>query len=630
VTSDLATQLAEYGRYLLAEQRPIAFSEVVLDEASLESDDVRRLGRRVPHRPRRGAVLVAAAAVSMVLVGAVVWLSRSDTELRIDEPTTTTPATTRPATTAPPTTAPTTTAPPTTMPSTTTPTEPPTELTLPAITTVSLREADIAPADEPFQLLAREVTPSAIGNLHWTILGSDAEDAELVSVVKTPVGYAALDSEGRILVSDDAAAWHALPSPFPGTLQSLTHAEDGRYWVEVATDLGLTQRWESNDLVTWKLADDTAVILADLISEPLAVDLEVGNRLPSGAIFTTGWFNLGSDWIANEVAGDEMARQLAEGLVLGGTNWIPEPSALAGVARIGIYEPGQESQRGPHDTLADIERRAVSFIEFHAEITGTPDDWLLEIVDPATGQPVTTVAGTIGLPTLADTLDALVGGGFGQHLVLIDGHAEPVEPPQWVDPTATTPQSVAFAETNDGLLAYVRPGDLATPTAIWRTTDGRDWQYIGDASTWPAPGPPFPGSVVEQRNGVLLAVIWNGPANTLSVQTSSDGITWQPTTGLPPALVVGQCCPYMAATEGGWLLAVGDGGIDAVDEMWGSPDGSAWEPIDIDDVFSGHRPQPPDPQSWSGSGGQSVAGDVVIWTRHADGGTRTTWILEVT
>jgi len=59
-------------------------------------------------------------------------------------------------------------------------------------------------------------------------------------------------------------------------------------------------------------------------------------------------------------------------------------------------------------------------------------------------------------------------------------------------------------------------------------------------------------------------------------------------------------------------------------------DGAAWEPIDIGDVFSGHQPQSVDSQSGSGVGGQAVAGDVVIWTEHVDGGTRTTWILEVT
>jgi hypothetical protein len=264
--------------------------------------------------------------------------------------------------------------------------------------------------------------------------------------------------------------------------------------------------------------------------------------------------------------------------------------------------------------LAIIERRAESFVEFHVTIAGTPDDWLVEIDDPASGQAIATVAGTIGHPALADTLDALAGAeGLRQYLVLIDGHAEPVEP-QWVDP-AKSPWPLDFVETNDGLLVYVYAGpDYNGPIEFWRTTDGREWQYVGDASTWP----PTPRGV-EQRNGVLLGVFWQGAHGTESVQTSSDGITWQPTSGLPPDLPLDPAS-YAVPTEGGWLLVLPG-------ELWGSLDGEAWERIDIGEVFSAHQPQPP---FVSGGGGQAVARDVLIWTSYADGGTRTTWILELT
>jgi hypothetical protein len=107
VSADLVTQLAEYGQYLRAEQEPIAVSEIISREAVPSSDDVIWSPPDVVGRPRWEVVMLAAAAVIVVFVGGVVWLSRSDGRLRdVDQPPVTTdaPATTTPATTTPATT----------------------------------------------------------------------------------------------------------------------------------------------------------------------------------------------------------------------------------------------------------------------------------------------------------------------------------------------------------------------------------------------------------------------------------------------------------------------------------------------------------------------------------------------
>ncbi len=105
MSQDLLTQLAEYGAYCDERQTSVSADDVIDAVVPLPMP-------APPATPRRGwLVSVAAAAVILIVIGGVAWLtSFNDSISPSDEPT----ATTIPATTVP--TTPDTTTPPTTLP----------------------------------------------------------------------------------------------------------------------------------------------------------------------------------------------------------------------------------------------------------------------------------------------------------------------------------------------------------------------------------------------------------------------------------------------------------------------------------------------------------------------------------
>ena len=76
MSTDLRTQLAEYGRYHRTEQQPVDLAEIVA-----AGDVVAGVPLLTPHRPvegthRRGVWAAStAAAAALLLIGGVAWLS---------------------------------------------------------------------------------------------------------------------------------------------------------------------------------------------------------------------------------------------------------------------------------------------------------------------------------------------------------------------------------------------------------------------------------------------------------------------------------------------------------------------------------------------------------------------------
>ena len=295
------------------------------------------------------------------------------------------------------------------------------------------------------------------------------------------------------MVSTDAVEWSpALPSPFPGRLLSLTQDADRRYIVEMETGLGSTQGWGSVDFVTWELDYDEAA-LSGWVAGPGLVNTVLWGQpwdratTPDGATFVKTSFSLDLEQMALRVGAEELQRQLDSGLVLGRSHWLPSASdKRAGIVRTGLFEPGE--QGGGEDSWYEIEGRAKSFVEFGLTISGSPDDWDIDIEDTSTGTTIGTVTGSIGENDLSDTLSSLIAyPGLIRYLVIADGDAELVDPP-WFDPTshriAVRSDSRRQTKRCSPTSAEGPDGDPA-PTEVWRSVDGRTWQELGTAAAWP-------------------------------------------------------------------------------------------------------------------------------------------------
>lgn len=265
MTADLRSQLEEYTSAVVERQRPVTASEAqALVEVIRHLPEIR--DRKTPHRMRRiraAATLVAAAAVVLVLVSVVAWLTRRSpgTDV-IDQPTVTSMPT------------------PTTAPGESTPT--------------TLDELPPIPGT-----WSRIQGPA--GGFGEGVIGSVAAGGPgLVAVGMDAYPY----GEPALWVSVDGAAWTELP------LDEEVFGDGGPRSV-IAAGPGLVAVgdgvWTSGDGISWSRVPDEegvfqdAEILSVAVGGPglVAVGVVGGGEFDHGAVWTsvdgTAWSRVPHD-----------------------------------------------------------------------------------------------------------------------------------------------------------------------------------------------------------------------------------------------------------------------------------------------------------------------------------------------
>jgi len=208
MSQDLLTQLAEYGNYCDEQQGSVSADDVIDVVVPLPMP-------APPAAPRRGwLVAVAAAAVILIVIGGMAWLtSFSDSIAPTDEPT----QTTDPETTVP--TTPDTTTPPTTLPAG------PVEVTV-----------------------------------EWTEYGA-TPPADPIRIVSPRPGFATItkDSSGmRLWTSDDGLNWRASAGPQMDSESASLHSTASGLWLSGQGSLDWLTKddplelWHTTDLVGWE------------------------------------------------------------------------------------------------------------------------------------------------------------------------------------------------------------------------------------------------------------------------------------------------------------------------------------------------------------------------------------------
>ena len=211
-------------------------------------------------------------------------------------------------------------------------------------------------------------------------------------------------------------------------------------------------------------------------------------------------------------------------------------------------------------------------------ISGTVDDWMIELEDVAAGELLGSItgklpalgpedpAGRLSRVTLDDTLELLAGtgGSVGATFLWSGDRLELVEPPPWVSLPGSAPK---FVVTDEEVYAYYDSG-------VWRSADGRTWQAL-DADQMPTSHQFFSGP-----GGVLVAAgEINNPGLRGSVLLrSDDGIDWAPPSQPPVFTSDDQIWfTHLAAGESGFMFLVYEKTNFAA---WTSTDGDIWERVD--------------------------------------------------
>jgi hypothetical protein len=495
-----------------------------------------------------------------------------------------------------------------------------------AATSVTVPWTGAGEDDTTIQLLDQTVTPSSIGDLRWTVVESTSGDeVGWLYPVRGPRGFM-LVRGGELMISDDAVSWRAVAAPFPGTVVGIMQDRADSFVLTIRTPDGSSEYWQSSDLETWNLSHDQSDIVAfsgqidgpGLVTEsgsgPLIGSIPV---LPNGATLTQVSVALDlRGRIATRVGGDTYRAALEDSPA---EVWWEPSDSLSGIAGVAVLEDNHSW--GP---WADAKAQSPAAVEIELSISGTPDDWVVEVADPATGETLGTVRGSIGAGDLANTLTALVYGQIHDWFV-IDGDTAELVHPDWAD--GAEPGTISFATTPDGLFVYVGAGLSAVgPPQIWRTTDGRTWEQLGAAIGWPEPPAAWVqgAAIYGAPDGGLIAV-FSGGRGELEFLTSDDGVNWQPATQPPALRPVGGGSGYdssINATERGFVLLALPWSEDGqFVEVWTSADGDVWSPVDADDVIIGNAGG----RELMGAGGGGSSPNLVMMNRSG-----ITWLIDVT
>jgi hypothetical protein len=578
----IETQLRGLAAMVTVEQRPVTAKEVLL-----------RAGQRPMADDRsswRGWGLAAATVALLAggLIGLLAWgRAVEDGPL----PVVSTPATVAPATTAPTTSLP------------------------PAVTMVMTPWPATADTETTTQVLERKVIQSSIGNLRWTVIES-APGAERppASVLRGPRGYVAVRDD-QLIFSDDAVSWNAAEASFPGLPNSVVRLRSGEFRLVVRTADGAYQNWDSTDLETWNLAVDPLVTVAfdDWVYGPEVLRIRRhGTDLPNGS--TLASVEIGLDiggGLAQRLSDEEGRRLFAE---YGSESWwVPsDGDGLSGIAGAAVVT---SSSWGTWD---EAKAGSVATVEVEVSISGSADDWVVDVRNPETGVLLGTARGSIGAPDLRTTLEALVYSRLTAEFVIEGDGAELVRP-AWANTSQQDWPSVRFVTTPEGLLAYARAGgDPGGVAEVWRTNDGRTWEELGAPGGLPD-GPLWRlGPVLTMPDGRFVTVLYQDPG--ISTLTSNDGVDWQPASRPPPAS--GQPGDILSATDRGVMLFTGSD--DQEFQLWTSPDGDVWEPVDAAEVISHHQTG----LTYTGEQYSGSTPDMSTVTRSFEQGRTITWLVE--
>jgi hypothetical protein len=507
----------------------------------------------------------------------------------------------------------------------TTPTAPP--VSLPAVTEVTVIWEPSGESELPVEVVNDDALPSSIGDLHVTLVRNveDTELAELSGVVPAPHGFAAL-WDGQLLMSADAVTWQPVDSPFPGRVLSLWATRPGQFWLTHSTPEGVVQRWTSADLERWNLvvASPDVSLFTELLDGPglLRADIDQSLPLPDGSMLAKVTVELDLQGQIVSRLGDADTRlRFAEG----GSEiwWEPEPGGTSGRLCAAVI-------RGMSwGTCDDALASSVASVEVELSISGTPDAWVLDVVDPASGDSLGAVHGLAIADDLAATLKTVTAGIVDWFV--IDGGAVDRVVPDWADPNDPYYRP-NFTETADGLLVYDFGGSVASgETDIWRTTDGFTWEHLSGDRRQEQTGYSVSKIDVSPAGGLVATVY--GDEGAATVLLSADGVAWRPaaqppvppvfpdytTTGIDPKVRVN-------VTERGFVYFAQGGDQLAV---WTSPDGDVWEPVDVSAFTSTLDPDSDPFEQGGGSYGSVEAGNVVVVSILVTGGADVRWVIAV-
>lgn len=622
MSRDVKAQLAALGQLWNETIPPVDVSEIVDDRLTGEEPTLIELEPPAPDRqPPKGtkrsalAGLLAAAAV----VGVVFVATRPSDDSPASEPQ----APARP----------------------TDPTEPPAPPVdslpvggpLAAGTAVTVGWEPIGEPAIGGELVHDDVTPSSIGDLRIKLVRSDGEPG-LVDVPELIVppykhflaeAYATV-SGGRLLTSSDGVTWRAVRSPFPGWLRTLRRSGSDQYTLTVDTPDGITQQWVSENLRQWQLGAESSDTepFTELLDGPglLRADIDQSFPLPSGSTLArvTVGLDLRGQLLAR-LADLDVRRRFVE--LASEVWWEPEPGGESGTLCAAVITTRAAvitTRSWP--TCDEAEAGSEAFVAVELSITGTPDAWELDVVDPAGGESLGTVRGSGVGDDLAAALQHVLG--HTDWFVVEDGAAERVEP-DWFD--AADPETwFEHTETADGLLVYEAPGSVETgETDIWRSTDGRTWEHLFGDGSRDHEGRSL-SRIAASPTGGLVATEYRSDG-AVTILTSDDGTDWQPATqppvapevpdaaesGLEPTILV------MAIEHGFVYFARADTQL----AVWTSADGDVWEPVEVPAAATELDPEVPDPTAVGGSIKSTSAGNVAMVTLIPDGGPDLRWII---
>jgi hypothetical protein len=506
----------------------------------------------------------------------------------------------------------------------TVPTPPSVPLELPTEVDV-VWEPDGTP-ELPAAMVKDAVLASSIGDLHVTFV-SNAEGTELADlwgIVPAPHGFVTV-WDGHLLMSADAVRWQPVDSPFSGRLLWLSELGPDEFSLGLYTPEGVVQRWTSGDLERWSLVVESSDVelFTGLLDGPGLIGADFGQPLPLPNGSTLTWVTVGIDIRRQLVArlgdADTRLRFAERGSEIW---WEPEPGGLSGRLCAAVITTRSWG------TCAEASAGSVASVEVDLSITGAPDAWVLDVVDPASRDSLGVVRGSAIADDLEAILEMVALTGITDWFVIDGGMAERVAP-DWADPTDPRYQP-SFTETAGGLLVYDSLGSVATgETDIWRTTDGRAWEYLSGDGRREHTGYSVSHIDVSPAGGLVATVY--GPGGAVTILLSDDGVGWRPSTRPPvppaypdPTQSANDPMTRVSVTDRGFVYFTQGGNQLAV---WTSPDGDVWEPVDVSTFAS--VLDSGDPFEAGGGYGTAAAGSVVTVSVMSTGGDDTRWVIAV-
>jgi len=305
MSETLTRQLHDYFEYLDEAQGEIDL--VTIRTSRIGDGPIRRVQHEPLPRPpvRRGPLVAVAAAILVLVAGVVPLLLISGGDDSAADPMTTSSTQQSTSTTQV------------------------TETTLAALPLEAL-------GAELVEVIVLDVTvaPSVVGDFRITTIQTDARFAP-GGLVETPFGFGSVSVDGsHLLVSEDAIAWFAAPSPFTDPLVrkppvfTVTGDEDIGYTVLTEARGGVViPQWHSADYIQWVPVDpSTADPVSDSPRPPSPIRYEV-DKLPPFECFEQletacgTWFSLDSGWVFFYGPGVQGGLSIPDWASADGVNW---------------------------------------------------------------------------------------------------------------------------------------------------------------------------------------------------------------------------------------------------------------------------------------------------------------------